>query len=472
MMQRHDRFLRRLPIPILSLLTVSFFTACALRLFSPSIFAASQDSGWGLSWLASNTSLGSSQDRTQHNDIDLSDPEAPFVSWPLARVCEETTWVEGLVFICDNNSGGVGNIRNYIQTCLRYALEAGATGLVIPRIRKRSDKNLADLFSEYLPFDYMFDEAHFRQAFNTSCPKISLYASEKEIPNVTPETEIELIKPKNFGARNGGHPIDQDRHTDRFGDRFRKWLGDGIMPVALPKAQGGKQPNDRTAPSTNKPRLIRFEWGVIWEWPVYRDGPEFAATFGHILKFNDAILRLGKTALERMRAISEKNGGARGFLGAHLRTEADALDFWPRYHQQAQSYLQRAGQRGFRAAYLATGNATEAGRFRKEAMDAQGMKVFTKEDLLSGQDQEDLLALSWDQRAIVDFLILLGSDYFVGVMPSSFSVYVAVRRHLRIDGLYMRPFKVGTEGDGLSYLVGKYDHYWDEWLFMFDGMWP
>ncbi|KXJ88313.1 hypothetical protein Micbo1qcDRAFT_214969 [Microdochium bolleyi] len=427
-MHRHDRLLRRLPVPVLALLTISFLTACT------------------------------------HNDVDLSDPEAPFVSWPLARVCEETAWVEGLVFLCDNNSGGVGNIRNYIQTCLRYALEAGATGLVIPRIRKRSDKNLADLFTEYLPLDYMFDEAHFRHAFGTSCPQISLYASEKDIPNVTPETEVELIKPKSFGARKGGHPIDQDRHTDRFGDRFRKWLQDGIMPA--------KASNGRDAPSIEKPRLIRFEWGVIWEWPVYRDGPEFAATFGSILKFNDALLRLGRAALGQMRVISKENGGAGTFLGAHLRTESDALGFWPKYYQQASAYLQRANQKGFRAAYLATGNTTEATRFSKDAMDLLGMKVFTKEDLLSGQDRDDLLALSWDQRAIVDFLILLGSDYFVGVMPSSFSVYVAMKRHLRKDGLYMRPYKVGTEGDGLSYLTGKYDHYWDEWLFMFDGMWP
>lgn len=49
--------------------------------------------------------------------VDLSAARAPFVAWPLARLCAETdaagSFVPGLVFLCDNNSGGPGNIRNY-----------------------------------------------------------------------------------------------------------------------------------------------------------------------------------------------------------------------------------------------------------------------------------------------------------------------------------------------------------------------
>ncbi|KAH7031674.1 uncharacterized protein B0I36DRAFT_324407 [Microdochium trichocladiopsis] len=317
----------------------------------------------------------------------------------------------------------------------------------------------------------MFDENHFRQAFSTSCPRISLYATESDIPGVTSETEVELIKPQNFGYRGDGNPIDQDRHTDRFGTRFRQWLKDGVMPVNGMQQTEPKTSN-RAFPTAASPRLIRFEWGVIWNWPVYRDGPEFTATFGSILRYNKELLRLGKKALSQMRQLSQQEGGSGAFLGAHLRTEADALEFWPKYRQQADAYLQRAGAMGFRAAYLATGNETEAARFSKEAKDAVDMRVWTKEELLYGKDLDDLMALTLDQRAIVDVLILLGSNYFVGVMPSSFSVYVTIKRHLRIDGLHMRPYKVGTEGDGLSYLVGSYQRYWDEWVFMFDGMWP
>lgn len=397
-----------------------------------------------------------------HNDIDLSDPDAPFIGWPLQRVCDESKWVEGLVYICDNNSGGVGNIRNYIQTCLRYAIEAGATGLVVPKIRKRSDKDLADLFTSYLPMSYMFDEQHFKTAFNTYCPQITLYDNVADIPNLPLTLEnkprIEEIAPKDYGNRKGCDWKDQNRHTDRFGDTFRSWVGNETNGIP---------------PSREHPRLIRFKWGVLWDWQIWRDGPEFATTFGSVLKFNKQLLRLGKTALQNMHDFSRSQGSKKGeFLGVHLRTENDAMNFWPVYDTQANGFLRKAKEGHFRSAFLATGNITEARKFEKQSMDVANMRVMTKRDLLIGKDLEELNALTWDQQGLVDFVILIGSAYFVGTMPSSFSVYMTIRRHLKTGGLYTRPYKAGTEGDGLSYLVGRHEQYWEDWLFMFDGMWP
>ncbi|KAI0478390.1 hypothetical protein GGR56DRAFT_320336 [Xylariaceae sp. FL0804] len=402
------------------------------------------------------TSLG--PPRTLSNDVDLADPAAPFVGWPLQRLCDETVWVEGLVFICDNNSGGIGNIRNYIQTCIRYALEAGATGLVVPKIRKRNETDLSDLFTEYLPFSYMFDERRFRDGMAATCPQITLYDEPRDVPAVGAPPPIELITPKDFGNREGCDWQDQNRHTDRFGDRFRRWL---------------RNHKELPPPSRDRPRLIRFRWGVLWDWQVYRDGPEFVATFGGLLRFNDQLLRLGAATLRAMHAYARANGNAHGgFLGVHLRTESDALKFWPTYDVQSEAYMRQARRRGFETAYLATGNRSEAARFAEAAVEVAQLRVVTKQDVLRGPDLAELEALSWDQQGIVDFIVLLGAEYFVGTMPSSFSVYTAMHRHLRTGGLYTRPYKVGTEGDGLSFLVGNYDKYWQFWLFLWDGMWP
>ncbi len=379
-----------------------------------------------------------------------------------------------MVFICDNNSGGIGNIRNYIHTCLRYALEAGATGITMPKIRRRDDHDLANIWTDYLPFTYMFDEQHFRHAFGTYCPHIRIYDDVADIPGVgANESAVEHITPKDFGNQDECHPWDQNRHAQRFGDKFRRWLREtGPAPARPP-------------PSTNHARAVRFNWGVLWDWEVWRDGPEFAATFGHVLKFNDRLLRLGLAVLANMREVAREQQAegpaAAGFIGVHLRTESDAGSSWPSFDDQLGVFRERVSSSSsssssggsFRAAYLATGNATESRRFADEARAGlPGIRVVGKNDLLRGGDLEELDSLSFDQQGIVDSVVLLAADFFVGTMPSSFSVYMAMKRHLRTGGLHTRPFRVGSDGDGLSYVGGDYEKYWENWLFMWDGMWP
>ncbi|KAI2613771.1 uncharacterized protein GGS25DRAFT_15429 [Hypoxylon fragiforme] len=414
---------------------------------------------------------------TSPNSIDLSTPHAPFIPHPLSHLCAElTSPLPHLTFLCDNNSGGPGNIRNYILTCIRYALASGARSLVVPRIRTRSPSDPANLFAEHQGLDYMFDAAHFREALGTACPGMRVYARVEDVPGVVSrarersggsiERTIERITPKHFGgSRTGCDARDPNRHTDRFGAAFRSWLHASA-------AERGW--------ADNTPRLIRLSWGVLWDWPVYRDGPELAATFGGLLKIRPDILELADAVVASMRnlaASTPANEAVAGqaFLGVHLRTEADALSAWPSYENQTKAYLREAASQGYegRVAYLASGSSAETERFQKDAMAALQLDVRSKHGLLAGDAERlgRLEALSWDQQALVDFAVLLSCDYFVGVSPSSFSINVALKRHLRQEGLYTRPWKVGGRGDGRSWLVGRYDRYWDDWLFMFDGMW-
>ncbi|KAI1855433.1 hypothetical protein JX266_000298 [Neoarthrinium moseri] len=417
----------------------------------------------------------------QHHypNVDLSSPRAPFIAWPLARICTETTaWVPGLVFLCDNNSGGPGNIRNYILTCVRYAVEAGATSLVLPRIRVRSADHLADLFrGGHAPFGYMFSETRFREGLAAACPRVAVYAALEDVPYVLqkvareglPDVEkmVERVAPKDLGRRAGCDLRDQNRHTDRFGDRFRAWLDESALERRLP------------AVGIESPRLIRLQWGVLWDWEVMRDGPEFVATFGGLLMFRDNVLNLAHAVVRAMRReagrISNNAGQANeSFLAIHLRSEEDALKEWPTYEVQAAGFVTEVGRRGFKGgvAYLASGSESESQKFADEAWSEMQLNVRTKYDMLHGQKLETLKSMTWDQQALVDFAVLLESDYFVGVSPSSFSINVALKRHLQIGGLLARPWKVGGTGDGRSWVVGNFENYWDDWLFMYDGMWP
>ena len=403
----------------------------------------------------------------QSTRVDLSDPEAPFIGWPLARVCQETKWTPGLVFVCDNNSGGIGNIRNYILTCVRYAIEAGATGLIMPQIRTRSVDNLSDLMKEYKPFDYFFDDAHFRDGLTTSCPQITIYNQTWEVPHIGKNLRPRQITPRDFGDRSGCDKRDLYRHTDSFGYRFRIWLADTGREAGLPPV--GPQ----------HPRLVRLNWGVQWDFPVHRDGPEFWTTYGGLLRFRDDILELGRAVTSAMRTLRPSSAplhgreGKDGFVGFHLRSENDALKGWPLFDDQLESYLRAASHHGFRKGFLATGNETEAAKFVEKAEMQHRMRVVTKHELLKSRpaDMSALKALSWDQQALIDYIVLVRSDYFLGVNPSSFSMTVAVKRHLQVEGLHTRPWKIGGD-DGRSWIIGKFEKYWEDWLFMYDSLWP
>lgn len=268
---------------------------------------------------------------------------------------------------------------------------------------------------------------------------------------------------------------------------------------------------ERPPASAENTRLFRgtnAPLGVLWEYPVYRDGPELANTFGGLCKFNPQVMRLGKQVLAGMRAYARdeyllRSANAGGddkkrrrdaeadeeeeamseFLGMHLRSEADALDFWPTYEMQEQGYLGRVrqladeGRRVPRVAYVASGNATETDKLRAAAASAEaplgGLTLVSKTDLLDAASVAELEALSWDQQGLVDYIVLTGAAYFMGNSRSSFTISVSLKRHLRGEGLYARPFHVRSRGGWQgNFLVGPLERYYDHWVFIWDAMWP
>lgn len=386
--------------------------------------------------------------------------DGEYVGWPLQRVCEEAQWSPGLTFVCDNNSGGIGNIKNFILTCIRYAIDAGATQLIMPRIQKRSQEHLGKLFTTtYQPFEYFFDREHFLQSMQTSCPQIKIFNTLEEIPNAAKLLKIEEFFPKDLND-------DYDRrdkrgankHLDMFHTEFHKWLN-----------------MSRRDPSAEEPISIRMKWPTFFEWPIYRDGPEFAATFGEILRMRKDVQELAAKTLAEMSRFTGTEPTPptlnAPFLGVHLRTESDALVSWPDFWTQSEGYLKQAEVQGLQHAYLACGDENEANHFTDKALNrTTPLRVATKMTLLQGEDLTRLKSLSWDQQALVDFLVLTKSTHFTGCSFSSFTMNVAFRRHLMTDGIKTRQWK--NPGDQFSTLVGRFDSWFSDWMFMYECMWP
>jgi hypothetical protein len=124
-----------------------------------------------------------------------------------------------------------------------------------------------------------------------------------------------------------------------------------------------------------------------------------------------------------------------GYFGVHLRTERDSQQGWPpskyeysKYKTQSRFYLEQAVSSGSHVIYAASGDVSQLSRFSEDAK-TYNLSVTTKQDLLQGDDRQELEAMTFDQQALVDWLILLKSSDFAGVGHSSFAWNIALWRH-------------------------------------------
>lgn len=371
-----------------------------------------------LNWnIYSNSPEASDSDTEDAFDFPPLDSEA------VRSVCADTTWNASLVFTCANSVGGIGNIRNSILNCVRYAISAGAS-LVEPQIIMRDAEDTTAIRTRVrTDMDYMLDSSHFRESLRLSCPGLILYGSLDDVPGSLHEPISvlpEILEGDNVPASGLEHP-------EAWRDSFYSFLSEHLTLAPGSKAVIDQQRS-------------------YLKYPIYTDGESFALAFGKILKFRRDTRYL---ATQTLKALAQITGYAedRGFaldtpilpdffMGVHLRTERDAREGWPaqdwvygRYETQAKYYLEQANSTSLKHIYIASGEAAEIEKFRVEAS-ALGLTVHTKTSVLSQVDLETLNSLSWDQQGMVDFLVMLKASDFAGVAHSSFAWNIALLRHI------------------------------------------
>jgi len=304
-----------------------------------------------------------------------------------------------------------------ILGCLKYAMDAGA-GIIVPLIHTRDAEDLSDLDSGTVDLNYAFNLSEFLIRLRSSCPEMPIHADV-----VALEAQRPVIRTEHL------YPFDLPHIP--------------TIPVLSVRKKvlswQAQSPPDTTT-------LVPFG-PVTSYYPICHDGAPFADTFGRILPFAPAVLRLAASALwtlhsnfsmalEPNRVVAAVRPSSPSFLGVHLRTSADILPDWPEYEVQRNYYFKRMcdprhGAHGLPLIYLASGNTTSIAQFTAEAA-ALGppVRVVIKQDLLLPEELAELGAMTWDQQALVDYLILLRSSYFLGMAESSFSWLVATRRRV------------------------------------------
>lgn len=390
-------------------------------------------------------------------DIDVFD-FSPLKSWVIQDVCESTKWNSSLVFTCDNNHGGVGHVRNGILNCVRYAIAAGAS-LVLPNIALREDEMWQ--MEEMVPakekrhgpgrrgLEYMFDKEHFVHSLRHSCPQLNLINDMEQTSGgrrraLLPES---LVK---------NHPTTGLEHPEKWPELFFNWV-EGIIPH-YPQ---------------NEQIVVDLEQSFL-EYPTHSDGHQFTHQFGNILKFRADVRRLATKTIQNLADWYNLDLNIshpiihNSYFAAHLRTEDPMIGVeglgrrhgdvvYSHYNAQAKTYLAHAEESKMSLIYVASGNLSEVHRFAMEAAE-RGVSITHKEDLLKGKDMEELDRLRWDQRALVDYLVVLKTEQFTGVGHSSFSWNVVLKRHEAAaegrKGILQGDQPDGVWSDGISHLYG------------------
>lgn len=365
---------------------------------------------------------------------------------PIQQVCsrEPDNFRPGLLFTCEGQHGGIGMLRNQILKCVRHAINAGAA-LVVPAINLRNPKDLADIETDNeVPLSYLMDHDAFVARLTRGCPGMRVYERAEDFPAYDRRVEVELVGDQ-FEP---DHPPQGLQHPREWRAHFDAYLA--AQNVTLP---GPEEQEDQ-----RRPVHVRLGQSFL-EYPVHDDGEAFKDEFGKILSFREDTRALAAKVLWALQArfglaIDPARAVTPGqYYGAHLRLEADALWAWPpaewRFSRMADQFAAQAAHlaaTGLRTVYVASGNQTVVDLFAdylnnnnnnetvvppgEEEARLPPIAVVTKYDLLTDPaDQAALQALTFDQQALVDFLLMFRASAFMGVAHSSFPWNVALRRH-------------------------------------------
>jgi hypothetical protein len=145
------------------------------------------------------------------------------------------------------------------------------------------------------------------------------------------------------------------------------------------------------------------------------------------------ILRFNRELLDFSEQILQSPQLSQGFIGVHLRGEKDWPGEFGNRDEQMDAYIaeiERVNEsRDIKIVYVSCGWKDAIGWFRAK-LELRGYTVHDKWSLTADFPAmvAKLDALNFDQMAIVEYRVLVGADYWYGVLLSTMSALVAYAR--------------------------------------------
>ncbi|KFY33760.1 hypothetical protein V494_07341 [Pseudogymnoascus sp. VKM F-4513 (FW-928)] len=352
------------------------------------------------------------------------DPLSGSSSSALRNICDETDWTEGLWLQCHSNvglskmamRGGLSNLENRMQTCVRLAISAGA-GVILPTFVTRNDSDLLKYPIEECP-DTLFDTELYRDALFAECPQLNTRVCKNTTGlNTTIEAKFrKYLDPSHYNGT------------------FRTLIDDTIAESGI-----------ITRPEISAKKPVRVMYGdpfLAWNYTASAE-TEAKKDLFKLLKYNDNLSQLGVQVFD---SLKQNIGGP--VVAIHLRGEADWPEGFGTLEIQIDLYTQALlelrnttlgtdGAATIKDIYVSCGNPSAIRKF-EERLQPLGYIVHDKMSLLDPHADilERVEALRFDQRAVTEFESLVHADYFMGILTSSLSAKVAYSRTLGEEGDY------------------------------------
>ncbi len=265
------------------------------------------------------------------------------------------------------------------------------------------------------PLDYFFDFNHLNRSLVEFCPQMKVYRSMDDLYDVPSVQKAHDISVRVL-------PVDFEKNT--------------IINDTSVLAQQIKAFVDKASPPSKRTHPVRFHLATTnWAFPTSADSPAFARHFGRLLRVREDDRRLAALVLYHLQKRFGLELDPRqalkndSFVGVYLKAEMNSDYMFVSLEDAVSDMLGLVERLKPKVVFAMTGgDGEEMNAFVAQAKDDLNITVVQSKDLLQDQDLRALNGLTWDQRAWVDYEVMLRAGLMAGPAESSLAWGLALRR--------------------------------------------
>ncbi|KAH8684801.1 hypothetical protein BGZ60DRAFT_367092 [Tricladium varicosporioides] len=357
----------------------------------------------------------------QHNTPTTNSTSETFYGLP--ELCNKTKWTEGLWLHCHNGCGenklsmcgGLNNARNRVQTCLRLAIDAGS-GIIMTPVANRAEEQLSNTNGKTFCPENFWDMEYLKSTMKEHCPQLQVRMCDDKA-----------------GIQMTVNGKNREFNSDSYvPGTFHEYVKNTLTTVNI------------TFSDIKPTNQVLIEFGdafMGWNQKTSNEMPTIRKALFKSLPFNKDLLTLSTDVLHSPELQNKP------FVGVHLRGEGD----WPggfgtaddqrRVYAEEIEEIQAKSPQPVKDVYVSCGDQAAIQKFR-EMMAPKNYTIHDKWSLLASQPSKlaQVEALTFDQRAIIEYQVLVNANYFMGIMTSTLSALIAYARTVDMHEDYFETY--------------------------------